>query len=95
MQIPPLPRRFPLARQYKRSSDGKFSGSGGDRAETIKQNRAKKTGEKKTNKNKLSGNKLGGKGKRKRQGAKLKVRGVKVTTRAAKKSADRARKRFG
>ena len=84
-----------MARQYKRASDGKFSGSGGDRAETIKQNRAKKTGEKKTNKNKLSGSKLGGKGKRKRQGAKLKVRGAKVTTRMAKNAAARSRKRFG
>lgn len=91
----PLPRRHQLARQYKRAKDGKFSGSGGDRAETIKQNRARKTAETKTNKNKLSGGKLGGKGKRKRQGAKLKVRGAKVTTRAAKNSANRARKRFG
>lgn len=84
-----------MARQYKRASDGKFSSSGGDRAETIKQNRAKKTGEKKTNKNKLSGNKLGGKNKRKRQGARLKVRGAKVTTRMAKNAAARSRKRFG
>lgn len=92
----PLPRRHQLARQYKRREDGKFSGSSrGDRAETIKQNKAKKDGEKKTNKNKLSGARLGGKGKRKRQGAKLKVRGAKVVTRAAKNSAARARKRFG
>lgn len=83
------------SRSYKRASNGKFSGSGGAPAETIKQNRAKHSATKKQLKNKLSGNALGGKSKSTRAQVQSKVKGTKTVTAAARKAAQRTRKRFG
>lgn len=83
-----------MARSYSRDSQGQFSSkrSKGDKAETIQQNKAKKDDERRKKKEDLSGNKVGG-GKKKRVSRAATV-GVKATTRAAKNSLARARRRM-
>ena len=85
------------ARKYKRDRSGKFAGGGsyGDRAETVQQNKAKKTSDRKRAKDALSGARLGGTGKRKRSGVRSKVLGAKATTKRALRAAERSRKRYG
>lgn len=86
-----------MARKYTRNRSGQFAGGGslGDRAETIQQNKAKKTATRKAERQALSGSHLGSKGKRKRAGVRTKVRGSKATTKRAMKVAQRTRRRFG
>jgi hypothetical protein len=84
-----------VARQYSRDSRGRFGSknSKGDRAETVQQNKAKKDKERRSKKNELSGGKVGP-GKRRRTSRQGSV-GSKATTKAARNSTARARRRFG
>lgn len=84
-----------MTRAYSRDSRGRFgaSGSKGDRAETIQQNRAKHANVKRQSKDALSGGHQGGGRKHvsiKRAGA----IGKRATTKAMRASLARAKGRF-
>lgn len=78
-----------MARQYRRSSNGKFAGG----ASTVKQDRA---GHQKVKRDEKKGlNLSAGTRKKKRPAAKNKAKGRVVKTKQARNSAARARKRIG
>lgn len=83
-----------MARRYARDSSGRFasSGSHGDRAETVQQNKAKKGKEDRAAEDRLEGNKVGF-DKNRRGRPRRKVVGNKATTKAAQNAYERSKKR--
>lgn len=85
-----------MARKYSRDGAGRFASgnSHGDQAETIQQNKAKKTAEQKDRKEKLSGGKVGF-GKRRRPTTRRRTVGAKATTRQAERAYAKSKRRAG